>query len=69
MTTPTISKYTSPAGPPRSGTRLSAWRMPGSPAPRKNSETTDHVQAAIVPIEMSVSIVAVPWRRFVHAAR
>ncbi len=69
MTTPTISKYTSPAGPPRSGTRLSSWRIPGSPAPRKNSETTDHVHAAIVPIEMSVSIVAVPWRRFVQAAR
>ncbi len=27
------------------------------------------VQAAIVPIEMSVSIVAVPWRRFIQAAR
>ena len=43
--------------------------MSGSPAPRNSSEMTDHVQAAIVPIEMSVSIVAVPWRRFIQAAR
>ena len=32
-------------------------------------EITDQPHAAIVPIEMSVSIVAVPWRRFIHAAR
>ena len=60
MTTPTASKYTSPAGPPRSGSRLNAWRIELSPASRNSIEVSDHAQAEIVPIEISVSIVAVP---------
>ena len=44
-------------------------RMSSSPAPRKNSATTDHAQAASVPIEISVSIVAAPCRGFTYAAR
>ncbi len=43
-------------------------RISGSPASRKKSETTDHPQAASVPTEMRVSMVAVPWRRFCQAA-
>ena len=38
------------------------------PSPR-SSATTDQPSAARVPSEMSVSIVAVPWRRFLAAAR
>ena len=44
-------------------------RIPGSPASRKKRETADQPQAASVPTEMSVSIVAVPWRRLSAAAR
>ncbi len=33
------------------------------------SAATDHPQAASVPIEISVSIVAAPWRAFSRAAR
>ena len=33
------------------------------------STTTDHVQAASVPTEISVSIVAAPWRAFRSVAR
>ncbi len=40
--------------------------MPASPM---NSAYSDHPKAASTPIEMSVSIVAVAWRRFAHAAR
>ncbi len=43
-------------------------RMSGAPAPRKNRATTDQVQAAMVPREMRVSMVAVPWRRLAQAA-
>ena len=39
-----------------------------SPVPSA-SATTDHAQAASVPIEISVSIVAAPWRAFSSAAR
>src|SRR6476661_2022797 len=42
--------------------------MPGVPAVPKNSAYSDHVSAARVPSETSVSIVAVPWRRLVQAA-
>ena len=42
--------------------------MPGSPAVPQNSAYTDQASAAMVPSEMSVSIVDAPWRRFVHAA-
>src|SRR5690349_15390872 len=44
------------------------WVMPGVPAVPKNSAYSDHRNAAEVPVEMSVSMVAAPWRRFVHAA-
>jgi hypothetical protein len=43
--------------------------MSSSPAPRKKSATTDQPQAASVPTEISVSIVAAPWRAFSAAAR
>ena len=43
--------------------------MPGMPASPRNSAYSDHSQAASVPSEISVSIVAVPWRRFAQAAR
>jgi hypothetical protein len=42
--------------------------MPGSPAVPKNSAYSDQASAAMVPIEMSVSIVDAPWRRLVQAA-
>ena len=38
------------------------------PASRKKRATTDQPRAASVPIEISVSIVAAPWRRFSQAA-
>ena len=40
-----------------------AMRMSGAPAPRKQSAATDQPQAASVPTETSVSIVAVPCLR------
>ena len=43
--------------------------MPGMPAWPKNSAYSDQRNAADTPIEMSVSIVAAPWRRLIHAAR
>ena len=43
-------------------------RISGSPASRKKSATTDQPQAASVPTEIRVSIVAAPWRRFCQAA-
>ena len=43
--------------------------MPGMPAEPKNSAYSDHRNAAETPIEISVSIVAAPWRRLIHAAR
>ena len=45
------------------------WVMPGSPAVPQNSAYTDQPNAASVPSETRVSMVAVPWRRLVHAAR
>src|SRR5699024_1061991 len=44
------------------------WVIPGVPAVPRNSAYSDHSSATDVPIEMSVSIVAAPWRRFVQAA-
>ena len=44
-------------------------RMAGTPAPRKKSETTDQPHAASVPTEISVSMLATPWRRFCQATR
>ncbi len=42
--------------------------MPGVPASPKKSAHSDHPNAASTPTEMSVSMVAAPWRRFSHAA-
>ena len=44
-------------------------RMPAIPASPKISAYSDHSQAESVPRLISVSIVAVPWRRFAQAAR
>lgn len=49
--------------------RLNSILISGMPAVPKKRTTTDHAQAARVPIEISVSIVATPWRRFCQAAR
>ncbi len=46
---------------PRPTTSSNGIRMPGSPASRKKSATTDQPQAASVPTEIRVSIVAAPW--------
>ena len=43
--------------------------MPGMPAVPKNSAYSDQPNAASVPTETSVSMVAAPCRRFVQAAR
>src|SRR5918992_5230169 len=43
--------------------------MPGTPAVPNSRAYSDQANAASTPIEISVSIVAVPWRRFAHAAR
>ena len=43
--------------------------IPGMPAPPNSNAYSDQANAAMVPIEMSVSIVAAPCRRFAHAAR
>src|SRR4051794_29347666 len=43
--------------------------MPGVPAVPQNSATSDQPNAARTPSDTSVSIVVVPCRRFVHAAR
>ena len=42
--------------------------IPVTPASPMNSAYSDHPNAASTPIEMSVSIVAAPWRRLRHAA-
>src|SRR5215204_4837320 len=42
--------------------------MPAMPAVPQNSAYTDQPSAAMVPIEIRVSMVAVPWRRLLHAA-
>ena len=44
-------------------------RMPGSPARRGTARRPTTPHAARVPSEMSVSIVAAPWRRLAQAAR
>ncbi len=43
--------------------------MPGTPAVPRKSAYSDHANAASVPMEISVSIVAEPCRRLRHAAR
>ena len=54
---------------PRATVNSKGWIMPGSPAVPQNSAYSDQANAAIVPIETRVSIVAAPWRRLAHAAR
>ena len=54
---------------PGSTNRSKPILMPGSPAPRKNRATIDQPQAASVPTEIRVSMVAAPWRRLTQAAR
>src|SRR6187200_1623000 len=59
----------SPAPSPGCTDHSKACVMPGMPAEPKNSAYSDHTNAAETPIEISVSIVAAPWRRLTHAAR
>src|SRR5699024_7174214 len=49
--------------------RLKACCMPGVPAVPRNRAYSDQPNAARVPMEMRVSMVAAPWRRFVQVAR
>ena len=53
----------------RRGSGRTPSACPVMPASPKNSAYSDHSQAASVPSEISVSIVAAPWRRFAQAAR
>src|SRR5664280_967229 len=53
----------------REGKRLKLIRVPGIPAPPRNSAHSDHSHAALTPTEIKVSIVAAPWRALVRAAR
>jgi hypothetical protein len=57
-----------PAPSVRAMVSSKGWVIPGWPAVPRNRAQTDHANAARVPIEMSVSIVAAAWRRFVQAA-
>src|SRR3954453_22205365 len=59
----------SPVPSPRSMLKLNGCFMPGSPAVPHSSAYTDQPSAASVPIDTRVSIVDVPCRRLVHAAR
>lgn len=43
--------------------------IPGTPASPKNSAHSDQPNAAKVPTDTNVSIVAAPWRRLIQAAR
>src|SRR6476620_996905 len=45
------------------------WIMPGVPAVPRNNAYTDQANAARVPTELNVSMVAAPWRRVAQAAR
>ena len=54
---------------PCSGITSKPIRMSGIPASPNTSAYSDHSHAASVPRLISVSIVALPCRRFVHAAR
>src|ERR1035438_10719396 len=53
----------------REAKRLKLIRVPGIPAPPRNSAHSDHIHAALTPTEITVSIVAAPWRALVNAAR
>ena len=53
--------------PPASQVKL--IRIPGCPAVPTNSAYSDHRYAAATPTEISVSMVAAPWRALTSAAR
>src|SRR5664279_1654670 len=53
----------------REAKMLKLIRVPGIPAPPRNSAHSDHSHAALTPTEIKVSIVAAPWRTLVKAAR
>src|ERR1044072_5765589 len=58
-----------PAPPVRSMVNRNGCSMPGVPAVPRNNAYSDHANAASVPMEISVSMVAAPWRGLSHAAR
>ncbi len=58
-----------PEPSPRSIVSAKGWVMPGIPALPRNSAHTDHRNAAEVPTETRVSMVAAPCRALVRAAR
>ena len=53
----------------RSRAKLKWWVVPRSPAVPTNSARIDHRNAAVVPTETRVSMVAAPWRALIQAAR
>ncbi len=58
-----------PAPSLRAMVNSNGWVMPTMPAVPKNSAHSDQRNAADVPTEISVSIVAAPCFALVHAAR
>jgi hypothetical protein len=48
--------------------RETGWVIPGVPAVPNSSAYSDQAKAASTPTEISVSMVAAPWRRFFQAA-
>ena len=58
-----------PAPSVRAIVNSNGWVIPGVPAVPKNSAHRDHRNAAIVPTEIRVSMVAAPCLAFVQAAR
>jgi hypothetical protein len=68
VTAAATSRYSSSPRCAGSGSIRNSIRIPGCPASPKNRAYTDHANAAETPIEIRVSIVAAPWRRFFHAA-
>ena len=58
-----------PAPSVRSMVSSNGCVMPGTPAVPQNRAYTDQPSAASTPSDTSVSMVAVPWRRFAQAAR
>ena len=58
-----------PLADPAGAVNANPWCMPGVPAVPRNNAYSDQPNAASTPTEMSVSMVAVPCRRFIQAAR
>src|SRR3954451_7109155 len=58
-----------PAPSERAMVSSKGWVIPGVPAVPKNRAHTDHRNAADVPTEIRVSMVAAPCRALVQAAR